>query len=154
MRLALFDRPLFTCGLVLITHLSIATSEGAPLAKASPFGTWLTQAGDAKVQVRRCGSNICGKIVWLKDPIDKATGKPQRDDKNSDPLRRARPIIGLQLFVNMGPATATSWSGRIYNADDGQTYASTVTPLDDRRLEVRGCVGAMCGAEIWIRAGR
>ena len=40
-------------------------------------GIWLTQAGDAKVRVSKCGGGICGVIVWLRDPIDPATGKPQ-----------------------------------------------------------------------------
>lgn len=44
-------------------------------------GTWLTQAGDAKVRVSKCGAGICGVVVWLKEPIDSATGKPQVDDK-------------------------------------------------------------------------
>ena len=44
------------------------------------------------------------------------------------------------------------WSGRIYNADDGKTYASTVTLQDDERLEVQGCVGVLCGSEIWSRS--
>lgn len=37
-------------------------------------GTWLTQAGDAKVRVSKCGAGICGVVVWLKEPIDSATG--------------------------------------------------------------------------------
>ena len=30
-------------------------------------GIWLTQAGDAKVRVSKCGGGICGVVVWLKD---------------------------------------------------------------------------------------
>jgi len=132
---------------------------GAPaLARAAPdngpAGYWLTQAGDAKVQVNRCGGGICGKVVWLREPIDSATGRPQADNKNPDPSLRNRPIIGIQLFLDMQQSAANSWSGRIYNADDGQSYASTVTALDQGRLEVRGCVGALCGTEIWTRTAR
>ena len=52
-----------------------------------PTGVWLTQAADAKVQINRCGTSICGTIVCLKAPIDTATGKPQIDDKNPDPAK-------------------------------------------------------------------
>ena len=58
---------------------------------AGPQGTWLTQAGDAKVRIKSCGNALCGSIVWLRDPIDPNTGKPQVDDKNPDPARASRP---------------------------------------------------------------
>lgn len=129
-----------------------SAAAGPVEKKPNPLGVWLTQAGDAKVRVSPCSPNICGKVMWLREPIDKATGKPQRDDKNPDPSLRTRSVIGLQLFVNMHSSTVSAWSGRIYNADDGQTYASTVTPLDNGRLEIKGCVGAICGSEIWTRS--
>jgi uncharacterized protein (DUF2147 family) len=56
-------------------------------AGAEVSGIWLTQAGDAKVRVSNCGGSICGVVVWLKDPIDPSTGKPQVDDKNPNPAR-------------------------------------------------------------------
>ena len=67
----------------------LAALLGAPPAKAQAggdvSGIWLTQAGDAKVRVSKCGGGICGVVVWLKDPINPATGKPQVDDKNPNP---------------------------------------------------------------------
>jgi uncharacterized protein (DUF2147 family) len=142
--------------LAVLIPLLFAAQLGAVQAApdSGPSGIWLTQAGDAKVQVSRCGSAICGKVVWLKQPIDNATGQPQRDDKNQNPSLRDRPIIGIQLFIDMQPSAPNTWSGRIYNADDGQSYTSTVTQIDAGRLEVRGCVGALCGSETWTRAAR
>lgn len=115
-------------------------------------GIWLTQAGDAKVRVSRCGGGLCGAVVWLRDPIDSATGKPQVDDKNENPALRRRPIIGLSLFIGMRAVGPNKWSGRIYDADDGKTYASTVTLQQADKLEVQGCVGGLCGSETWSRA--
>jgi uncharacterized protein (DUF2147 family) len=115
-------------------------------------GVWLTQAGDAKVRVSRCGGGLCGTVVWLRDPIDSATGKPQVDDKNENPSLRRRPMIGLQMFIGMRAAGLNKWSGRIYNADDGKTYASTVTYQEGDKLEVQGCVGSLCGSETWSRS--
>ena len=93
-------------------------------------------------------------MVWLKDPIDHATGKPAIDDQNRNPALRNRPVLGLQLFVGMRPAGPNSWSGQIYNADDGQTYDSTVAQGDADHLQVRGCVGPLCGGETWTRVSR
>src|ERR1700675_3122286 len=117
-------------------------------------GIWLTQAGDAKVRVSKCGGGICGVIVWLKDPIDPATGKPQVDDKNHNPSLARRPMIGLPLFTGMPPAAPNKWSGQIYNADDGNTYASNISLSGADTLRVEGCVGALCGGETWTRSAR
>jgi uncharacterized protein (DUF2147 family) len=131
----------------------------APIATAqtpgNPTGTWLTQAGDAKVKVSRCGGALCGAIVWLRDPIDPATKKPVVDDKNPDPARAKRPMKGLPLFSDMKPAAPNKWSGHIYNADDGKTYESNISIAGPDTLKVEGCVGgALCGSENWARVGR
>ena len=101
----------------------LAALLAAPSARAQtagePTGIWLTQAGDARVRVSKCGGGICGVIVWLKDPINAATGKPQVDDKNPNPALARRPMIGLPLFSGMRPPGPNKWSGQIYNADDG-----------------------------------
>ena len=123
------------------------------LSQSDPSGAWLTQAGDARVQVSRCGAGICGRIVWLRDPIDPKTRKPQVDDKNQNPALQRRPIMGLSLFSGMQPSGASKWSGKIYNADDGQTYTAHVTVKSSSALEVEGCVGVLCGGETWTRVG-
>jgi uncharacterized protein (DUF2147 family) len=133
--------------------LNVTSSAGASLTD-DPSGIWLTQAGDAKVAVSRCGAALCGRVVWLKSPIDSATGKPQVDDKNTNPRLAKRPIIGLQLFSGMRSQGPRKWSGRIYNADDGKSYTSNVTLVDSTKLNVEGCVGALCGSETWSRSSR
>ena len=137
---------------VLLAALSGATTAMAQSAEAS--GTWLTQAGDARVKVSKCGSGICGHIVWLREPMDTATGQPATDSKNPNPALAKRSMIGLPLFSGMQPAGPNKWSGQIYNADDGNTYASSITVTSAETLRVEGCVGALCGGETWRRAGR
>ena len=119
-----------------------------------PDGVWLTQQGDAKVRVSKCGAGICGVVVWLREPIDPATGKPQIDDKNANPILAKRPIIGLNIFSGMKSVTGNKWSGTIYNADDGKSYSSSVAVAGPQKLEVRGCVmGILCGGETWTKIG-
>ncbi len=135
--------------------LTITPTTITPVAAETnldPTGVWLTEAGDAKILVINCGSALCGTVIWLKDPIDPATGKPQLDDKNKDPALARRPIIGINIFNGMKSMTERKWSGRIYNADNGRTYASDVTLAGPRKLEVRGCVMAiLCGGETWTK---
>jgi uncharacterized protein (DUF2147 family) len=129
----------------------------APTARAQstdPSGIWLTQAGDARVRVTRCGGGICGVVVWLREPKD-AAGKPQVDDKNPNPSLAKRPMIGLPLFSGMKSTGPGKWNGKIYNADDGKTYASNVSVTGPDTLNVEGCVGSgLCGSESWSRFGR
>ena len=145
------------CRLRLV--LAILTALlGAPTAKAQTgaevTGIWLTQAADARVRVSKCGGGICGVIVWLRDPINPATGKPQIDDKNPNPSLAKRPMIGLPLFSGMPPSAPGKWSGQIYNADDGNSYVSNISLLGPDSLKVEGCVGALCGGETWSRSSR
>jgi uncharacterized protein (DUF2147 family) len=136
----------------------LAALLAAPSARAQsagdPSGTWTTQAGDARVRVSKCGSGICGVIVGLREPIDPASGKPQVDDKNPNPALKKRSMIGLPLFSGMHPSGPGKWSGQIYNADDGSTYASNVSVTGADTLRVEGCMGALCGGENWTRAGK
>jgi len=137
---------------VLLAALSGATAAKAQSAEAS--GTWLTEAGDARVKIGKCSGGICGHIVWLREPMDTATGQPATDSKNPNPALAKRSMIGLPLFSGMQPAGPNKWSGQIYNADDGNTYASSITVTSAEALRVEGCVGALCGGETWTRAGR
>jgi len=134
----------------------VAALLAAPPAQAGGdvSGIWLTQAGDAKVHVSKCGGGICGVVVWLRDPIDPATGKAPVDDKNHNPSLARRPIIGLPLFSGMQASGPNKWSGQIYNADDGNSYASNISVAAPDSLRVEGCVGALCGGETWTRSAR
>jgi uncharacterized protein (DUF2147 family) len=157
MQARFFSERQMTCRLEIVIAI-LAALVLVPLANAQsargPDGIWLTQAGDAKVRVSRCGAGICGVVVWLKEPVDPLTGKPQVDDKNPNPALAKRPIIGLSLFSGMRPMGPNQWSGQIYNADDGKTYASKISVSGPDTLKVEGCVGTLCGGEEWSKSSR
>jgi uncharacterized protein (DUF2147 family) len=139
---------------IAFTAAFLAATSAFAQGAAEPSGVWQTQAGDARVKISKCGGGICGVIVSLKEPIDPATGKPQVDDKNPNPALKKRPMLGLPLFSGMQPVAANKWSGQIYNADDGGTYASSISVAGPDTLRVEGCVGALCGGETWTRVGK
>jgi uncharacterized protein (DUF2147 family) len=144
----------FGLGIAIFIAAGIAVPAAQAQGVPEPTGVWQTQAGDARVKVSKCGGGICGVVVGLRDPIDPMTGKPQVDNKNPNPSLANRPIIGLPLFSGMRPVAAGKWSGQIYNADDGGTYASSVTVTSESTLRVEGCIGALCGGETWTKVGR
>jgi uncharacterized protein (DUF2147 family) len=139
--------------IITIAASLLAAPSALAQGATDPSGIWLTQAGDARVKVSKCGGGICGVVVGLKQPIDPATGKPQVDDKNPNPALAKRPVIGLPLFSGMQAAGPGKWSGHIYNADDGGTYESHVSVTGADSLRVEGCMGAFCAGETWTRVG-
>jgi hypothetical protein len=95
----------------------IATLLGAAPARAQggePVGVWLTQAGDARVRVSKCGGGICGVIVWLRDrPRHRQTRGRQQEPESvagnaaDDPGCRYFPACVSRGRTN-GPARSTT----------------------------------------------
>ena len=123
-----------------------------PALAASPEGTWLSGDGGTKVQISSCGGKLCGKVVWLEKPTDPTTGKPKTDALNPDPAKQSWPMLGLQVVNGLTPSGTNRWSGSIYNADDGKTYAANMEMQGDNAAKVEGCVlGILCKGQAWKR---
>lgn len=121
---------------------TIGLTAGWALAE-DVAGTWVMDDGEITVRLAPCGDNLCGKIVAMKEPLDKK-GRPKRDKKNPDSSLRDRPVMGLMIMANMKDDGDKSWAGKIYNPDDGNTYASYMTLGDDGQMKVKGCVLILC----------
>jgi uncharacterized protein (DUF2147 family) len=124
-------------------------------AALGPVGVWATDGNDSHVKIEKCGINLCGTIVWLKDPLGD-DGKPAVDFKNPDPGLRSRPLIGLMLlsgFVQDSDDPDVWTDGRIYDPDDGRTYSCKLTVQDANSLRVRGYIGfSFLGeTQVWTR---
>jgi uncharacterized protein (DUF2147 family) len=134
----------------VVTCLGLAT----PAMAADPIGIWLIEDGEGKVAIARCGAALCGTIVALKTPIDPATGRPQTDVNNPDAAKTGRPLIGVQIIVDMKPSgTADKWEGQLYNAEDGKTYTGLLTVTGADTLDLQGCTffGLLCKSQTWTR---
>jgi uncharacterized protein (DUF2147 family) len=118
-----------------------------------PRGHWLTENSRAKVTIISCGGALCGNIVALKEPNDPATGKPRTDKYNPDAAKRARPVIGVQIVIDMKPDTAERWKGEVYNVEDGKTYSGSITLVNATMLNLQGCAlgGLICKTQTWTR---
>jgi uncharacterized protein (DUF2147 family) len=129
--------------------ISLSMSLAADLS-----GTWLTEGGTATVRLTSCGGAVCGTIIALKQPNDPDTGKPQTDRNNADANLRNRRVIGIQIVLGMKPSGgANRWSGRVYNAEDGETYTGNITMQTPNTLKLEGCVlgGMICKGQTWTR---
>lgn len=125
----------------------------APAFAADPSGLWLTEDGEAKVQIYNCGQALCGKLAWLKDPNDPQTKMPKLDKFNKDASKKSRPVMGLDIISEMKPSgRRDQWSGALYNPEDGNTFSGTLTMQNMLNLKLEGCVLALfCRSEIWKR---
>lgn len=142
----------------LLSALFLTGALGASAAAqpaASIHGEWVTEGGWATVRIAPCpgeASRLCGRIVSLKQPNDKA-GRPKRDTANLDPKLRDRTVVGMAFITGFRPAAPGRWTGgKIYNPGDGKTYASRLALNPNGALKVSGCVLVICQAQTWTRA--
>ena len=131
--------------------LLLAALAGPALA-ADVSGTWLNNSGDAHIRIAKCGANMCGTIVWLKEPNDPATGRPLTDAKNHDPARRSHPLLGTEVAIDFHPSDEPGkYVGTFYNAEDGNTYRGSMQPQGADTLRVEGCLLMFCQTQTWTR---
>lgn len=134
--------------LTLLASAAWVLSAATPAAAADPSGTWLTKDGD-QIRIAPCGAAYCGSIAGLKQPNDPATGRPLTDKNNPDASRRSRPLVGVQVLINMAPKGADNWAGQLYLTDDGKTYNVSMQSQGAASLKVEVCAGVFCQSENW-----
>ncbi|QMU27786.1 DUF2147 domain-containing protein [Adhaeribacter radiodurans] len=106
----------------------------------TPVGTWTNEDKEAKFEIYKCGSKLCGKIVWLKEPI--RDGKPKLDKSNPDRNLQNRPILGLVFMQNFSFEGDNKWDdGTIYDPKSGKTYSCYMKVLGKDKMEVKGYIG-------------
>ena len=140
----------------LLTASIFAPVSQSHAASADPSGYWMKPDAEreSKIHVFKCGkskTHLCAKIAWLKDPNDRQ-GRPLHDVRNQDTSQRGRPIVGLTIFSGLVPGAPSTWTGKIYNPEDGNTYSATLTVVSRKQILLRGCKAwLLCGEKQWLR---
>ena len=125
--------------------LSAATACGAD--SSGILGSWKTEMDESKVEIYRCGEKLCGKIVWLKNPVytdsrDGVIGTPVIDRKNPDPSLKSRPVLSLQILEGFTAEGNNTWgNGTCYDPKSGNIYRGKIRLAAPDRLVLRGYVG-------------
>ena len=126
--------------LVLVLFLAVSKSAFAQTTDNTPVGTWTNEDKEARFEIYKCGSKLCGKIVWLKEPL--LEGKPKLDRSNPDKNLRNRPILGLVFMQNFEFDNDNKWdNGTIYDPKSGKTYSCYMKVLNKSQMEVKGYIG-------------
>jgi uncharacterized protein (DUF2147 family) len=124
-------------------------------AAATPVGLWYAEDGAAQVAIEPCGNALCGRVVWLRSPLDD-DGCDLRDRHNPAPRLRSRRVIGLEVLQGLKPQPSGAWgSGSIYDPATGNTYTCNLALDGDNRLRLRGYVGIplLGRTTMWTRVG-
>lgn len=104
-------------------------------------GNWFNEEKTAKVQFYLKGEKLFGKIVWLKDPLNKE-GNPKLDQFNPDLKSKKNTLIGLIFLKNFEKKSENKWeNGKIYDPNNGKTYSSEMHLVNSKLLNVRGFIG-------------
>ena len=109
------------------------------------MGKWLTESGDAKVEIYEAGGKINGKIVWLQK------GPETTDSHNTDEKLRSRKLMGVNILSGLTKKSEKWEGGRIYNPKNGKNYKCSIW-LDGDKLKVRGYIGFLYETQTWKRA--
>ena len=105
----------------ILAIICITTSAFAQADKI--LGTWLSADKKAHVEIYKTASGAYyGKIIWLAQPNDPATGKPKVDAENPDASKRNTPLLGSLTFINFTYNDGEYTDGKIYDCRDGKTY--------------------------------
>jgi uncharacterized protein (DUF2147 family) len=114
------------------------------LAQAGdPTGTWLTESGDTRVRIAKCGAVWCGTIIASTHP---------KDVNNPDAAKRDRSLVGLQMISDIVPS-GDGFSGQLYNPQDGRTYLGKLKLTGAKEMQLSGCIlgGLFCRSQTWTK---
>jgi len=129
--------------LTIVAAVAIGGIANAQTAGADALiGYWQNGEGTGHIKIEKIGNKYYGKIVWLKEPIDKETGKPKVDKKNPKENMRTTPILGYRVLRDFVYLGENKWEeGLIYDPKKGEDYKCKIILINNNTLEVRGFVG-------------
>lgn len=103
--------------------LSMLSAPSIAAADMSPLGVWIDHSGRGAVEIKSCGTALCGYVVAVKN---------DRDTKG----------CGKQIIGGAKAASNNLWEGGwIYSPERRKTYDVELKPLNDGTLRVVGFAG-------------
>jgi uncharacterized protein (DUF2147 family) len=119
-----------------IAALALIATPALAQTAEDAIGVWENPENKSHTEFYKCGDGVCGKIVKVVDG-------QKTDDKNPDPAKQKRAIVGLVIMQGAKKTGANKWSGTLYNRADGKEYSGTVTVKSKTELDLSGCVAAV-----------
>jgi uncharacterized protein (DUF2147 family) len=133
----------FQCVLSAFVTCAALASAHSPASAADPSGVWWVSDHSAKIRVEPCADGYWGVIDWER--------QPGIDEKNPDPSKRGKPLLGTPILLSMKPSKPNEWEGKVYNPKDGGFYTAHISLQRPEVLKLEGCMWIFCGGENWTR---
>ena len=108
------------------------------------LGKWVTESGDAQVEIYKSGNQLNGKIIWLQQ------GPETKDKHNPDAKLKQRKLMGVNILSGLSQSKKRWEGGTIYNPKNGKTYKCAIWS-DGDKLKVRGYIGPLYETQTWKR---
>ena len=106
------------------------------------IGTYLKADGKSKIEFFKSGNTYSGKIVWLKEPLDK-NGNPKTDSKG-------KPLMGMIVITNLKHEGNGSYiEGKCYRPVENDEIKFKLKLQPDGIIEVTGSKWGFSKTEKW-----
>lgn len=117
----------------------------AGVARADPQGLWLTASGNLEVRIAPCGPALCGKVARVI--ANQSMSRPGEAMAADAPPAQ----VGMDILSDFLPSeretkpdgsrVIVEWRGRIFNRENGKTYACLMSVGAAGELKLHAYVG-------------
>lgn len=140
-------------GVAAMGVLALGLGGAAPAPQTGEralVGRWHTEREGGVVEIHRCGSALCGRVV---DGTRLRANPNQRDVRNPDPALRGRKVLGARVLEDFRGGPSKWKGGPLYDPETGNKAGSgTLTLADANTLKVQGCLAMfLCKTQTWRR---
>lgn len=129
--------PALAFAAVLAPALSAAAG---PVLSAD--GVWRNPKNSVHIQLRPCGSEICGYVVYASDKAE------------ADARQGGTPhLVGQQLLRNFKVDDKGVGHGKVFVPDMNATFSGSAELIDAKTLRAKGCLlgNLLCKSQLWTR---
>ncbi|HEU0310116.1 MAG TPA: DUF2147 domain-containing protein [Sphingomicrobium sp.] len=121
---------------------AFAALAAAPASAQAIEGQWTNYKKNVVVQVERCGTAFCGRVVQASE---KAKAKARKGGTPN--------LVGTQILTGLVPVGDGKFRGRAFVPKRNIHATATVRQVSDDVMQVQGCVlgGLLCDSERWTR---
>ena len=122
---------------VQVAAFAAATAGASPAFAVEATGLWYDHTGRGAVEITKCGNQLCGRLVWLKD------------------AEHAKQVCGIQILGDVKPIANGVWdNGWIYDPERDSKFSVELTLVGEKALKVVGYMGTKWLSEtmMWKRA--
>ncbi|MDR1023094.1 MAG: DUF2147 domain-containing protein [Prevotellaceae bacterium] len=108
-----------------------------PANAQSITGIWLTENGESKVEIYERSGELFGKVIWVKEPTEKA-----------------QKSVGVTILKNFVLQEDNTYTGSIFAPHLNKTFKGAITPKSESEITVHGFLGISLfgSSQYWERA--